>query len=260
MMGRRMGLLLKRVCSGLKQSFFFVSQFNTLRHGGREGVRFALRLKDIKACLTDATATTGYDRHYVFHCAWAARVLARTRPNEHTDISSSLFFVSGVSAFVPIYFLDYRPANLGLPGLREHAVDIRKLPFENDSLQSLSCMHVVEHIGLGRYGDPLDYDGDLSACAELSRVLGVGGYLLFVVPVAAEPRIAFNAHRVYTVDQVRQMFKDLYLEEFCLIPDNGEDGGVVVSPSSELLSRQRYGCGCFLFRKRDASNLLVGLS
>lgn len=244
--------VLKRASGGLKQAGLFLPQLLALRRGGTEGIRFALYLRDIKACLVDATATTGFDRHYVFHCAWAARVLARTRPVEHTDISSSLYFVSGVSAFVPIRFLDYRPTNLGLSGLREQAVDIRQLPFASESVQSLSCMHVVEHIGLGRYGDPIDYDGDLIACAELKRVIAPGGRLLFVVPLAAQPRIAFNAHRIYALDQVMGMFDELRLEEFCLIPDREEDGGLVASPSEELLARQRYGCGCFLFRKPES--------
>ncbi len=243
--------IFKKTSGYLRQAALFLPQLLALKRGGRKGVRFALHMGDIKACLVDATATTGFDRHYVFHCAWAARVLARTRPVEHTDISSSLYFVSGTSAFVPIRFLDYRPANLGLCGLREEAVDIKKLPFPNGSVLSLSCMHVVEHIGLGRYGDPLDYDGDLIACAELRRVIAPGGRLLIVVPLAGQPRIAFNAHRIYAFDQVIQMFDELLLEEFFLIPDRERDGGLVASPSAELLARQRYGCGCFLFRKPE---------
>jgi hypothetical protein len=36
-------------------------------------------------------------------------------------------------------------------------------------------MHVVEHIGLGRYGEPMDEQGDLKAIEELKRVLAPGG-------------------------------------------------------------------------------------
>ena len=244
--------IFKRAGGGLKQAGLFLPQFFALRRGGKEGVRFALQLRDIKACLVDATATTGFDRHYVFHCAWAARVLARNRPAEHADISSSLYFIGVASAFLPIRFLDFRPANLGLSMVKEDAVDIRQLPFENESIYSLSCMHVVEHIGLGRYGDPIDYDGDLAACAELARVIALGGCLLFVVPLAAQARIVFNAHRVYTFDQVLDMFRGMILEEFSLIPDNAADGNLIVSPNKELLERQSYGCGCFLFRKPES--------
>lgn len=123
--------------------------------------RFVLAWKDRWLHLRDATATTGFDRHYVFHTAWASRVVAETRPNQHVDIASSLYFVSSVSAFVPTRFIDFRPAELGLSGLISEAGTLMQLPFHNNSVESLSCMHVVEHVGLGRYGDPLDYDGDI---------------------------------------------------------------------------------------------------
>jgi hypothetical protein len=110
-------------------------------------------------------------------------------------------------------------------------------------------MHVVEHIGLGRYGDPLNYDGDIAACDELKRVLAPGGRLLFVVPVGEKSTIMFNAHRIYTYPQVVEMFNGLEVEEFSLIPEDPVDGGLVLWPRKELLARQSYGCGCFLFRK-----------
>ena len=73
--------------------------------------------------------------------------------------------------------------------------DLANLPFEINSVQSLSCMHTVEHVGLGRYGDPIDPDGDLKAIKEIKRVLAVNGNLLFVVPIG-KPKIVYNAHRI----------------------------------------------------------------
>ena len=233
----------------MRQAFAFLPQFLVFSRGGEKASRFRLAWKDLKPCLTDATPFTGFDRHYIFHTAWAARILAETRPNTHIDISSSLYFVGCVSAFVPITFLDYRPANLYLSGLTEGVVNLSNLQFQSNSLKSLSCMHVVEHIGLGRYADTLDYDGDLIACKELTRVLAPGGQLLFVVPIGAEAKIMFNAHRIYTYSQVAGMFNDLVVEQFCLIPESAADGELVPWPSETLLQKQIYGCGCFLFRK-----------
>lgn len=220
-----------------------------LKNASKGISRFTLRLVDLKLCLTDATSTTGFDRHYVFHTAWAARILAKSMPEMHTDISSSLYFISNVSAFIPIRFLDYRPANLGLSAVKEEAVDILNLPFADDSISSLSCMHVVEHIGLGRYGEAVDSDGDIKAIQELKRVLSFQGQLLFVVPLAANPCIQFNAHRIYSFEQVVSMFDGLALDQFSLIPDKTEDGNLISWPTEELLARQTYACGCFLFRK-----------
>ena len=79
-------------------------------------------------------------------------------------------------------------------------------------------MHVVEHIGLGRYGDPLDATGDLKAMKELARVVAPGGTLLLVCPVG-RPRVVFNAHRIYSVEQISASFPEFALAEFALISD-----------------------------------------
>ncbi|MGL4514097.1 MAG: DUF268 domain-containing protein [Lacipirellulaceae bacterium] len=121
------------------------------------------------------------------------------------------------------------------------------LPFETNSIVSLSCLHVLEHVGLGRYGDPLDPNGDRLAAAELSRVLAIGGTLLVVVPVG-RPRVCFNAHRVYSAEMVRGLFESLTLTDWQLLPDSGDDG-LVERPSDELVALQEYGCGCFRFEK-----------
>jgi SAM-dependent methyltransferase len=210
--------------------------------------RFTLHWSERWPCLNDRTGVTSFDRHYVYHTAWAARMLAALRPARHVDISSSLYFCSIVSAFLPVDFYDYRPADLRLSGLTSQSADLLNLPFADGSLTSLSCMHVIEHIGLGRYGDPFDPEGDLKAMAELKRVLAVGGYLLFVVPVG-RPRIQFNAHRIYSYRQVIHEFQELELIEFTLIPEFAAGGGPIAGATEAQADAETYGCGCFLFRK-----------
>ena len=210
--------------------------------------RFALRFRDCRPCLRDNTGNTSFDRHYVFHTAWAARLLAKNLPEYHVDISSSLYFCTMVSAFLPVRFYDYRPAELNLSGLTSQSADLLALPFDDATVSSLSCMHVVEHVGLGRYGDGIDPDGDLQAISELERVLSVGGSLLFVVPVG-KPVIKFNAHRIYSYDQIVHSFSGLTLEEFSLIPDCATSGGLIQNATKEMSDRQKYGCGCFYFKK-----------
>lgn len=212
--------------------------------------RFRLEWRDRYPCLHDRTDTTSFDRHYLFHTAWAARKVAAIGPQTHVDISSSLHFCSMVSAFLPVRFFDYRPAELCLSGLGCESADLLALPFADGGVASLSCMHVVEHVGLGRYGDPLDPEGDLKAIAELKRVLAPGGSLLFVVPVGGTPRCMFNAHRIYSYAQVADLFSDLELVEFSLVPDDPADGGLLLNAEKALADAQEYGCGCFWFKKR----------
>lgn len=243
----RLSRRLDRLRGMLVQVFSFIPQFIALRSAPNQ--RFSISLSDRWVCLGDATEFTSFDRHYVFHTAWASRVVAEIKPVEHIDISSSLYFITSCSAFVPIKFFDYRPAKLGLSGLSCEKGDITNLPFPDNSLLSVSCMHVVEHIGLGRYGDPIDYDGDLRAIAELKRVIAVGGNLLFVVPIGGKSRIQFNAHRIYRYKQVVDMFEGFEVREFALIQDNEDGEGLIRHASEELADLQRYGCGCFWLRK-----------
>jgi SAM-dependent methyltransferase len=212
--------------------------------------RFSLSIFDFYPQIKDKTIKTGFDRHYVYHTSWAARKVKDFNPQVHIDISSSLYFSGLVSAFIPVKFYDYRPAELKLSNLQSEHADLMNLPFAENSLRSLSCMHTIEHIGLGRYGDPIDPQGDIKACKELSRVLAYNGQLIFVTPVG-QPRIEFNAHRIYSFQQVLNLFPDLTLKEFSLVTDMPEQGDFIENADATLVEQQKYGCGCFIFTKHD---------
>lgn len=230
-----------------RQFFIALHQFRRIQVESKS--RFKVAWTDRQLHLRDATAATAFDRHYVFHTAWASRVISEVRPACHVDIASSLYFVSSVSAFVPTRFIDFRPADLELSGLISESGTLMQLPFADNTVESLSCMHVVEHVGLGRYGDPLDAHGDIKAARELSRVVAPGGTLLFVVPIGGLARIQFNAHRIYTYRQVLGLFPELDLIEFALIPDDGATEGLIRYADATQAAQQQYGCGCFRFSK-----------
>ena len=244
------GFLRKLLANALR-NYKFWKQFRHLK-ALQEGhtVRFSFNWQNRFPCLLDNTPYTAYDRHYVLHTAWAARVLNSLKPEVHYDVSSSLYFNAIVSAFIPVKFYDFRPAKMEIPNLEANTGNLLNLPFGSGTIPSLSCMHTIEHIGLGRYGDTLDYNGDLKAIGELKRVVRSGGDLLVVVPVAHQPVIRFNAHRIYAAEQFISYFDGFQLMEFCLIPENESDGEFVINPPAELLERSLYDCGCFWFRKQ----------
>jgi hypothetical protein len=210
-----------------------------------KNTRFKIKISDFYPQIKDKTVKTNFDHHYVYHTSWAARKVLEINPEFHTDISSSLYFSGIVSAFIPIRFYDYRPANLKLSNLESESADLTKLNFENNSINSLSCMHTIEHIGLGRYGDQMDPNGDVKAVIELKRVLAENGSLLFVTPVG-KPKIEFNAHRIYSFEMVMEMFEGLKLMEFSLITDSGD---FIENANPDIVREQKYGCGCFWFKK-----------
>jgi SAM-dependent methyltransferase len=164
-------------------------------------------------CLRDKTEFTIIEPTYFFQDSWAANKVFRLNPQHHFDVGSSVKTIGIISQFVPTTMVDIRPPQISLPGLSFVKGSITNLPFKDSSIESLSSLCVIEHIGLGRYGDPIDHWGSESAASELKRVLRCGGVLIISVPVDDKCRIYYNAHRAFTRDYVLQLFADLILVE-----------------------------------------------
>src|SRR5947207_3340639 len=111
--------------------------------------RDAISWRNSYPCLADALPTSPFDPHYFYQAHWAADRLAQSGPRLHVDIGSSALFVSTASAFTPFVFVDYRPLRAVMNGFQPMGGDITRLPFATRSVSSLSCLHVIEHIGLG---------------------------------------------------------------------------------------------------------------
>ena len=143
-----------------------------------------LRFMDSYPCFFDRNPKTPFDAHYLYQAVWATEKVIREPAIYHVDVGSEVRFVAMLSAYIPITFVDIRPVKIdGLKNIICKKNSIHELPFEDASLNSISCLHVAEHVGLGRYGDPLDPEGTKKACQELARVLAPGGNLYFSVPV-----------------------------------------------------------------------------
>ena len=200
---------------------------------------------DSHPCLGDWSMHTPFDAHYFYQGAWLARRLSESKLHQHVDVGSSVLTMSVLSAWVDTVLVDYRPLRVSLPGLSSVAGDILQLPFTDNSFNSLSCLHVIEHIGLGRYGDPIDPQGSIKAAYELQRIVRPGGKLFLSLPIGRE-RVCYNAHRVYAPDSVIKIFEKLRLVEFSYVDDAGQlRERRMPSSASEL----QYGCGLFVFEK-----------
>ncbi len=201
--------------------------------------------------LQDDTVTTGFDTHYIYHVAWAIAKINSNPPIKHIDFASSLHFSTAICSILPTTFVDYRPAMLHLNNLNCVAGDLtNESQWIEKKYPSVSCMHVVEHIGLGRYGDNLDVNGDVKAMTSLKNMVSLNGRLLFVVPVG-KPSIYFNAHRVYSSRWIADFFKDKFsLKEFYFIPGPVEQKPIT---NCDFLYTENYsyGCGCFEFVKHS---------
>ncbi len=204
-----------------------------------------LSFRDSYPCLADRVSATPFDAHYFFQAAWLARRVQGFRPAVHIDVGSSAMMINVLSAAVNTVFVDYRPLRVRLSNLTSLAGDIVRLPFVDGGIASLSSLHVIEHVGLGRYGDPLNPLGSQLAAAELQRVLRPGGRLFLSVPVGRE-RVCFNAHRVFEPSTILRFFAKLQLNVFSLVDDAGRLHEEI---SPEAATDLDYGCGLFEFVK-----------
>ena len=166
----------------------------------------------------------------------------------HTPANILIFNLSiadfVLSGFVDTIFVDYRPLNVQLSGLKSIPGDVLNLPFESCSQNSISCLHVIEHIGLGRYGDALDANGSVKAAQELQRILSADGHLYIAMPIGRE-RICFNAHRVHSPTTVLLLFSQLELVDFSFVDD---EGVFHQNTSFNIAENLEYGCGLFHFK------------
>jgi SAM-dependent methyltransferase len=213
---------------------------------------FRFRLTDLWFRSYDRYSDAGsLTFHYFHQDLWAADYLFRRGIRSHVDVGSRLDgFVAHVLPFCSVTYVDIRPLEFSHDRFVFRRGSIVDMPFESDTLMSLSCLHVIEHVGLGRYGDPVDPEGFTKAAAELTRVLAPGGTLLLGTPVGRE-RVCFDAHRVFDPRTVTECFRDLRLAEFALIDDQNR---LHAAASLEQGRACDYGCGLFVFRKPNPEN------
>jgi len=222
------------LCRYLHNLYFFKGPAGTNK-------AFKLSLTYLYPCLNDWTSFTPIEPTYFFQDTWAAGKIFKIRPSHHYDVGSSAMTIGIISQYVPTTMVDIRSIDVELENLFFKEGSILALPFADESIDSLSSLCVVEHIGLGRYGDSIDSWGSERAAVELKRVMKPGGNLYFSVPVDEECRVYFNAHRAFTRDYVLELFRGLTLVE---------EKYVYGRALFDKYDRMRgFGTGLFHFRK-----------
>jgi SAM-dependent methyltransferase len=148
---------------------------------------------------------------YIDHeCTFAAQHIARLNPKTILDIGSYRGFVLGLLSHFDVTTVDVRSRQ---PISNKETVvtcDAKKLTFAENTFELVVSLCTVEHIGLGRYGDEFDLDGDRAALQEIIRVLKPGGHLVFSTNITrAQPSIAYNAHRIYSHEMIKKLCEGL---------------------------------------------------
>lgn len=210
---------------------------------------------ELRPCLHDWHDEGGATRlEYFWQDLLVARKIFAARPVRHVDIGSRVDgFVAHVASFREIEVFDVRPISTQVPGVVFRQADLMQpAPAMREYCDSLSCLHALEHFGLGRYGDPIDPRGFERGLANMAALLGRQGVFYLSVPVGTA-RVEFNGQRVLEPQAIIELAQANSLElcELTLISQTGEVE-VLVPDEARLadLARQRYALGLFTFVKR----------
>ena len=159
-------------------------------------------------------------------------------------------FVAHVATFREIEVLDVRPLEpTAHANIRFRQADLMG-EVDAGITDSLSCLHALEHFGLGRYGDPIDPHGHIKGVENLIKMLKPGGTLYISFPIGRGDEVHFNAHRVFdprTLLEMDRVKSALKLVDFDCVDDRGDlNCGVKVN---DVVGKFRYGCGIYTFKK-----------
>ena len=190
--------------------------------------------------------------HYFNQDLLVAQKIFENNPTTHIDIGSRIDgFVAHVASFRKIKLFDIRKLEKTFQNIEFEQQDVmlfdKKL---ENTCDSISSLHAIEHFGLGRYGDPLNANGHLLALENIYRYLKKGGTFYFSVPIGQRQRVEFNGHRVFSLSYLLGLFKDKYvLKSFSYV--DSDDNSILyrdIELSEEDIHTTfnlYYGCGIF---------------
>ncbi|MBK6913452.1 MAG: DUF268 domain-containing protein [Ignavibacteriales bacterium] len=116
-----------------------------------------------------------------------------------------------------------------------------------DYCDSLSCLHVLEHFGLGRYGDPVDINGHIKGFNNIHKILKQGGKFYFSTPIGRQ-RIEFDAHRVFSLSYLLKLIEPKYkINSFAYIDDADVLHQNIELEKENISSNFNCNFGCAIF-------------
>ncbi len=208
-----------------------------------------------RPCLHDWYEESGsITDEYFWQDLHVARKIYLASPQRHVDIGSRVDgFVAHVAVYREVEVFDIRPLSTRIPGIHFTQADLTHLSDQYfDYCDSLSCLHALEHFGLGRYGDPVDPQGYKTGLATMARMLRSGGVFYLSIPVGREV-VEFNAHRVFEPNALMNLAvsSGLVLRDLAWVKSGRtlvESGNPIIDLGK--LGGSDYALGIFTFVKQ----------
>ena len=203
--------------------------------------------------LTDYVDKAGTAKGHYFHQdLLVAQFINQAKPKRHLDVGSRIDgFVAHIASFRKIEIADFRPlAQSEHKNIKFLQADLMK-PQNLGTTDSLSCLHAIEHFGLGRYADPLMVDGHIRGIENLIDLVEKRGMFYISFPIGGKDEVNFNAHRVFHPESIlkfAKVKKHLKLKRFDYVDDAGDL--YLNVKIADAIGKLRYGCGIYSFIKQ----------
>jgi len=209
---------------------------------------------ELLPCLHDWYEEGGATKlEYFWQDLLVARSIFEAKPKKHVDVGSLVGgFVAHVASFREIEVFDVRPISTQIPGVTFKQADLMQpMAGMTNYCDSLSCLHALEHFGLGRYGDPIDPGGFERGFANMAALLKGDGVFYLSVPVGID-RVEFNANRVVDPRSIVKLATQhsLRLSALTVIHPGARIEPMALDEAQlSRLAGQRYALGIFVFQK-----------
>ena len=206
-------------------------------------------------CLDEKNEQSGTAAGHYFHQdLLVAQKIFHNRPERHADVGSRIDgFVAHVASFREIEVFDVRPLEIDIPNIKFRQANFMEKDFDLlDCFPSISCLHAIEHFGLGRYGDKIDFEGHLKGLDNIYGMLQKGGKFYFSVPIGPQ-RIEFNAHRIFSMRYLIDLIEPKYkIDSFSYVNDDGNLVKDAALHEKDIRNNYfcDYGCGIFELTKK----------
>lgn len=195
----------------------------------------------------------GGQGEYFWQDLVVAKEVIALNPDRHVDIGSRLDgFIAHLACIRSLDVLDIRPIDCFLDNVHFHKVDIMDLPIIWHGIADcVTCLHSIEHFGLGRYNDQLDANGWKKGIDNISKILKSNGTLFLSTPIGAE-RVEFNAHRVFNPMSIINEAKKnkLLLCSLTIIDKYGKLIKICEEQDAKVYANENYNLGIFRFYKK----------
>ena len=212
---------------------------------------FSIDNTNLKIITADKYMSAGLPpAHYFAQDIWGAQKIYKNHPEMHYDIGSRLDgFISHLLVFREVYYIDIRPLPYNIPNLHFIQGNAEQLgQLEDNSIESLSSFHAIEHFGLGRYGDKIDPVAYKKVAESIQRVMKKDGRVYIGVPIGPQDKLIFNAHRIFSIKTVIGLFHDMALQDIAIV--RGSDTYVETIEKDKYECVDEYSCGLFEFIKK----------